>query len=486
MKRVIKFSRFRVIMLVLSGFLILSGLAGLYIRGGLNLGIDFKGGLTEQIQIIPVAFTIEYTGVGNAELGISGEGILSLIVPQAGLDEPERLTFDFQTYRTIGVLTDLLSRIDNIEITVFSDPNASTERIYPIETPVSITGIPASINALLAEGDDIYASIAQVRETLADLEKFTIQVVGSPINQEFIIRVEVDTDDRDFQEKMESRVLSLMGGAFGPESIILKKSDFVGPRFSQDLVEQSISLTTVALALILIYISIRFRFIYAVAAILALVHDVAIMIGVIGAFQLEITTTTIAAVLTIVGYSLNDTIVIFDRIRENATLLRDSELEIIINTSITQSLSRTLITSFTTLLAVVAIFIFGTGEIQTFALALIIGVVIGTYSSIFIASPTILGWQMALERKKRAKETQKYGVKKVEDTPAKTEPAKTAVAKTPSDGNTDQPELQEKTQEKAAQPPVKKTVENVKLRTPERPGQDRGKRSKRKKKRKKR
>ena len=115
---------------------------------------------------------------------------------------------------------------------------------------------------------------------------------------------------------------------------------------------------------------------------------------------MEFVTATVAAVLTIVGYSLNDTIVVFDRIRENRQLMRDADLKTIVNTSITQSLSRTLITSITTLLAVVAIYIFATGQIRDFALAMIIGVVIGTYSSIFIASPVLLGMDKFKKKEK--------------------------------------------------------------------------------------
>lgn len=496
MKRVINFSRYRLIMLILSGCLILAGLAGLYIRGGLNLGIDFKGGLTEQIQIVPVAFTVGYNGEGFAELSIT-DGILNLSIQTPGTSEPEQLSFDFQTYRTIGVLADLLSRIETLEVSVLTNAEASTERILPKETPVAIDETAVSVNILLSAEDEIFASIGRVRETLSDLEKFTIQVIGDPRNQEFIIRAEVDTDDRDFQEKMESRIFNLLGNAFGSESVVLKKSDFVGPRFSQDLAEQSISLTAVALALILIYISIRFRFIYAVAAIIALVHDVAIMLGVFGAFQLEVTTTTIAAVLTIVGYSLNDTIVIFDRVRENSSLLRDSELESIINTSITQSLSRTLITSLTTLLVVVAIFIFGTGEIRAFALALIIGIVTGTYSSIFIASPTILGWQMALERKIRLKEAQKYDVKPeiAKPSPAKAQPGVSATGGSTTRGpaagepaaggpGADEPGA-DKQKKTAPRPGAKKTQPDIRPASAQQ-AHERSKKPKRKKKRKKR
>ncbi|MFW5686207.1 MAG: protein translocase subunit SecF, partial [Spirochaetota bacterium] len=136
---------------------------------------------------------------------------------------------------------------------------------------------------------------------------------------------------------------------------------------------------------------------------------VAFMLVFIGALQIEVSTATIAAILTIIGYSLNDTIVIFDRIRENERLMRESGFETIINASITQSLSRTLITSITTLLAVTAIYIFATGTVQLFALNLMIGVIVGTYSSIFIASPTLLGFRRATRKRRTKQEAERRG-----------------------------------------------------------------------------
>ena len=203
------------------------------------------------------------------------------------------------------------------------------------------------------------------------------------------------------QQATEARIFELLAAAFGADRITIVQTDFVGPTFSRLLGEQAVWLITVAFALIFVYILFRFRAAFAVGALLALIHDIAIMLGVLGTLQLEISTATIAAVLTIVGYSLNDTIVIFDRIRENDTLMRDANADLVINTSITQSLARTLITSLTTLLAVLAIYLFSTSSIKTFALSLMIGVVVGTYSSMFVAAPTVLIWRQVLARRSR-------------------------------------------------------------------------------------
>lgn len=165
----------------------------------------------------------------------------------------------------------------------------------------------------------------------------------------------------------------------------------VGANVGEDLQVAGILMIVVALGLILIYISLRFQWRFAVGAVAALVHDVLITLGVFSVMDLEINLPTLAAFLTVVGYSINDTIVVFDRVRENQRLLRGMRFTDLINTSITQMLRRTLLTSLTTLVVVALIYWQSVaGELRTFSLALLIGVVVGTYSSIYIASPVVM------------------------------------------------------------------------------------------------
>tara|TARA_B100000809_G_scaffold238304_1_gene258940 strand:- start:363 stop:1286 length:924 start_codon:yes stop_codon:yes gene_type:complete len=164
----------------------------------------------------------------------------------------------------------------------------------------------------------------------------------------------------------------------------------VGPKIGAELSGDAIMAIFSALALILIYISIRFEFKFAVGAIAALAHDILITLGIFSLLDLEISLAIIAAFLTIVGYSLNDTIVIFDRIRENIKGLKNATLSSVINESINQSMSRTIITSLTTLFVVLVLYLVGGEVIHTFAFAMIVGVIIGTYSSIFVASPVVI------------------------------------------------------------------------------------------------
>ncbi len=179
----------------------------------------------------------------------------------------------------------------------------------------------------------------------------------------------------------------------------------VGPKVGADLREKGFLAIVYAMIGILLYITWRFEFRFAVGAIVALVHDVGITLGAFSLFGRDIDLPIIAAFLAIIGYSLNDTIIVYDRIRENMGKLSKENFGVIINRSINETLSRTILTSGTTLMVVLALFIFGGGVIHNFAFALLIGVLVGTYSSIFIASPLLLYWEDVKAARKAAGRT---------------------------------------------------------------------------------
>jgi len=181
--------------------------------------------------------------------------------------------------------------------------------------------------------------------------------------------------------------------------------EIVGPKVGADLRQQAVNATLLALLGMLVYIWFRFEWVYGVGAVIAVFHDTIITIGLFSILDKEISLTVIAALLTLVGYSMNDTIVIFDRIRENLHLNRKEKLEDVINRSVNQTLSRTVMTSGLTFLAVIALFFFGGPVLHGFSLALVIGIIIGTYSSVFVASPIVLVWHdWADKRRKTAPE----------------------------------------------------------------------------------
>ncbi len=193
------------------------------------------------------------------------------------------------------------------------------------------------------------------------------------------------------QEKAElsSQVIGILSDQ-SSDSIDVRRVDFVGPQVGEELREDGGLAVLYALIAILIYVSLRFEYRFSLGAVAALIHDVLITLGVFSILQLDFDLSVLAAILAVIGYSLNDTIVVFDRIRENFRKIRKKTALEITNISINQTISRTLMTSFTTLLVLISLYVFGGEVIESFALALIIGVLVGTYSSIYVASASAL------------------------------------------------------------------------------------------------
>ncbi|MFQ6113230.1 MAG: protein translocase subunit SecF [bacterium] len=239
-------------------------------------------------------------------------------------------------------------------------------------------------------------SIAEVRSALSRIGFGNAEIKNFGAGNEILIRVEEQEAGTEISDAIKAELTK----SFPDNPYTVQLVEKVGPKIGAELRRAAVWAILIALFFILLYISWRFEFIFAVGAIVALFHDVLITLGVFSLLRLEISLAIIAAFLTIVGYSLNDTIVVFDRIRENLKALRRETHETIINTSINDSLSRTIITSLTTMMVVLILYIFGGEVIHNFAFALIVGVVVGTYSSIFIASPIVVEWRKRRELKK--------------------------------------------------------------------------------------
>jgi preprotein translocase subunit SecF len=200
---------------------------------------------------------------------------------------------------------------------------------------------------------------------------------------------------------VNSAIISVLKQQCSLSPFSIQQVQMVGPKVGAELRNKAVLATLYALGGMLIYIAFRFEWIYGVAAVVACFHDTIITIGLFSLFNKEITLTVIAALLTLVGYSMNDTIVIFDRIRENIKLLRREPLESLINKSVNQTLSRTVMTSGLTFLTVIALFLFGGPVLNGFSFALVVGIIIGTYSSVFVASPIVLFWHNWADSRKR-------------------------------------------------------------------------------------
>ncbi|MCZ6470913.1 MAG: protein translocase subunit SecF [Gammaproteobacteria bacterium] len=226
-----------------------------------------------------------------------------------------------------------------------------------------------------------------IREVLDDngFGDAIVQHFGSA--KEVLIRL-VPKDEQDKAE-LSSQIIGLLNQV-SESAIDVRRVDFVGPQVGEELTEDGGLAVLYALISVLIYVSIRFEYRFSLGAVAALIHDVLITLGVFSILQLDFDLSVLAAILAVIGYSLNDTIVVFDRVRENFRKIRKKSAEEITNTSINQTISRTLKTSLTTLLVLFSLFFLGGEVIHAFALALIIGVIVGTYSSIYVATTTAL------------------------------------------------------------------------------------------------
>lgn len=230
----------------------------------------------------------------------------------------------------------------------------------------------------------------QIRTALAELDlgDVVIQEFGSP--EEILIRVEKQATGAEAQNALAARVVETIKPLAADEKVELRRVEFVGPQVGSELTKSGLLAVFYSMIAILVYVGWRFEWRFAYGAIAALVHDVTITMGLFSLLQLEFTLVVVAAVLTVIGYSVNDTIVVYDRIREERIRLKKQSMGEVINQAINDTLSRTVITSLTVVLVLVALLLFGGLVIHDFALALFCGVVVGTYSSIFVASPIVL------------------------------------------------------------------------------------------------
>lgn len=245
------------------------------------------------------------------------------------------------------------------------------------------------------ETADLRSVLAKISAGRTDLSKSVIQDVAQKNTKVITTQLDVEAN-RDLID----RIVTTLQAQFPVEEISRRS---IGQQVSRELAQKGWQAVLLAIVVILVYISWRFRLRYAVGAVAAILHDVVIALGVFVIFRVEVNLATIAAFLTIVGYSLNDTIVIFDRIRENLKLDRKGSIFDIINRSVNQSLSRTLNTSFTTFIPVIILFLFGGSVLRGFALALLIGVIVGTYSSMYIANPILYAWTLKAGGAKKGK-----------------------------------------------------------------------------------
>jgi preprotein translocase subunit SecF len=398
--KIIRFSKLFIPSAVFSSILIAAGLAGYFIKGGFNLGVDFQAGLIQEVQFAPPALGLTWHGRGNASVSFD-RGNLYVVVSGAGVDNVTH-SFSFAAYPTVGALSAALDAQDGLELVMFAPAGASSSLLIQSAQVNPQLGADPYIVHYLPE-DSAEIPIEDVRAALTPLGTVSVQVLGESSERRFMIRME-DSELGAENSIPAEKVIAALEGRFGDNGVAVTRSDYVGSRFSKQLTDQTGLLMALTLVLILIYASIRFKPQFAIGAVLAIAHDALIMTGFITWTRMEFNTTTIAAILTILGYSINDTIVVFDRIRENRRIRPDGCFVDILDRSLSETLSRTIITTITTMLAVLSLYIFTTGSMKDFALSLLAGMVSGVYSTIFIASGFANFWEVTA-KKRRARKT---------------------------------------------------------------------------------
>ncbi|GAA6134121.1 protein translocase subunit SecF [Oceaniserpentilla sp. 4NH20-0058] len=252
-------------------------------------------------------------------------------------------------------------------------------------------GLDFTGGTLIEVAYETSADVTAVRSTLVDAgyEDITVQHFGS--EEDVLVRMK-----EAYRADLGNEVLATLQAA-SAEEVVLRRAEFVGSQVGEELRDEGGLALLLALAVVMIYVAARFQFKFSVGAVVALMHDVIIILGIFSLFQIEFDLTVLAALLAVIGYSLNDTIVVADRIRENFRIIRQMLPIDVINRSLTQTLGRTLVTSLTTLLVLLALLWVGGELIHNFALALTAGVIIGTYSSIYVSANILLYMQISRE-----------------------------------------------------------------------------------------
>ena len=405
MKKTLHFSRLFLPAAIFSSILLILGVSGFFINNGFNLGVDFQAGLLQEIQFAPTAFRLTYNGPGNASISLSRGNHLDIVISGIGVDEVTH-RFAFSSHTNQAALVRDLMELEGIGITQAASADISSAWLIQSaqSSPLLDASRPFILHYLPPDATPVL--IEDVRLSLSPLGSASVQVLGLPAERRFMIRME-DSDlnagsGRGIPAEM---VITTLENTFGQGEVAVIRSDYVGSRFSKQLTDQAGLLMALTLLLILAYASIRFKLQYAIGAVIGIIHDAIIIVSFVVWTRMEFNTSTIAAILTILGYSINNTIVIFDRIRENRRVYPDDVFKNVLNLSLTGALGRTIITTLTTMVAIVPLFIFTIGSMRDFALALIVGMTSGVYTSIFIASGFVNFWEVNMVKREKHRQT---------------------------------------------------------------------------------
>lgn len=370
----IDFVGFRFKAFIFSGTVILAGLVATILRGGMPLGVDFTGG-----TLIHVRFD-QKVEIGDVRSSVARTGYDAGEIQEYGSDNEFIVRIE-EIAQAASASDTLLSVLNAIE------PGRNWRVASATELPPDISKNFEGANLVVVEADSVPAVpllATRVRERGVGVIEAT---------QETSTRAAFRLPLMGAESKAAESIKSQLVADFPGKQIDILRTESVGPKIGQEIANRAWAAIIVSLFGILIYVTWRFEFKFAIGAIASLVHDVLFVLAVLALLDKEISLLVVASLLTIIGYSLNDTIVVYDRIRENFGLRRKESYEAMINISVNETLSRTIITGLTTILIVAWLFFFGGEVIHDFALAMLVGLLIGTYSSIYIAAAAVIEWQ---------------------------------------------------------------------------------------------
>ena len=378
--KTIKFNKGFVPSAILSVIIIAFGIVGFFLKG-VNLGLDFKPGAIEEVRIAEPVASITYNGAAGITVELSS-GQMDVIISGNGATNETR-SYNFNEVKTVSELAAELEKIDDIHVKVI-DGSYDTRKLF---LNSAVTNQLSTTNLYIYPAGTSEVTTDDIREALKD-SRVSIKQLGSGVDASYQIRI--GADENSTQETLDTAINSKLYEKFGTEKVAIVKQDFIGSGMSKSTTVKSIIMFVCVVLLIWVYAAIRFHWDFALGSVIALIHDALIMLTFIIWTQMEFSTTVLAAVLTIIGYSINATVVILDRIRYNLKMMKDvKNFNEILNRSLSDTLIRSILTTVTTLMAVVALYVFTSGSIKDFSLALIVGLISGIYSSIFISSAFI-------------------------------------------------------------------------------------------------
>lgn len=360
--------------------LLLAGFASLAMKGGPRYGIDFAGGTMTAVRFAQSPDEDRIRKALSAK--ISGEISVQKLVGTNEVMIGTELKSEGELEKARQTMLDTLHA-------TFGQAGAKPESDF------NSLGIDKLVDKLQDPLQRAGAGIST--DGLRTLAQQILEFRDTPPRSGLI----TNFDDLKGVPSVTQPVIDVMKKELSLAPFAVRSFELVGPKIGEELRWQAIKVTLLALAGMLVYIGFRFEWVYGVAAVIAVFHDTLITIGLFSVFDKDLSLPVVAALLTLVGYSMNDTIVVFDRIRENLHVMKNESFPKIVNSSINQTLSRTIMTSGLTFLTVLALWLFGGQVLNGFSFALVVGIIVGTYSSIFIASPILIFWQNMLESRKQ-------------------------------------------------------------------------------------